>query len=459
MKITSLKQKIIRPYVVLIVVLQLSVLIIFNVLVNFYAYNQAEENLSQAAKRLRQDVSYANGAQNHDNRMPTHMLLPVLEKDDNMQIIIAENGQYNDIARGGEDKLPDNIVQKAGELTSTALEEEIVSFNVGGEYYHAMWINIDELPEGQTAIYISQGYFAEGFVAMVNVLMVLILLLSVVIFIVVSQKLAKGIAMPIQEISKTVKQMKTVEILNVSEDQNSIELKELATEINEMNERIYNYDKKQKAFLQNVSHELRTPLTSIQGYAEGIMQNVFEDKDSAMNVILHETKRITYIVDSILSLARMENFEGKYVMAKMNLCKLVSDCFEAIKGCAHGNNKEILINLPSEEININANEELLRQSIMNVLSNAIRHAENEVNVCVKTEKNRVSIIISDDGKGISEKDLPHIFERFYKGENGNCGLGLPIAKSSVEMMKGEITVKSKDNGAQFLMSFEKCDEG
>ncbi len=348
MKLLTLKQKITRPYVALIIVLQLFVLIVFNVLVNFYSYSQAEEDLSKAAERLKHDITYANGSQNNDNRIPPHMLLPVLEKGENMQIIIAENGQYTDISRGAEDKLPDSIVQKAGELTSKAQEKEIVSFNEGAEYYHAMWVEIEELPDGQTAIYISQGYFADGFVEMVNIFMVAILLLSVIIFVAVSQKLAKDIAMPIQQISKTVKKMKSVEIINVDEKQNSIELKELAIEINEMNERIYKHDKKQKALLQNVSHELRTPLTSIQGYAEGVIQNVFEDKSKAVNIILQETKRITAIVDSILSLARIENFEGKYIKTKVNLCNFINDCVVAVSGIAHKSNKEILLNLPKK---------------------------------------------------------------------------------------------------------------
>ncbi len=456
MKMLSLKQKITRPYVGLIIVLQLFVLIIFNLLVGLYAYGQAEENLSKVAKRLKQDISYANEPDNFDGKAPPHMLLGVFEQGENTQIIIKEDGQYTDFKRGGEESMPQSIMQKAGELTSNAKEEEIVSFNEGGEYYHAMWIDIEELPEGQTAIYISQGYFAEGFVEMVNVFMVLILLLSVIVFIAVSQKLAKDIAMPIQEISKTVKQMKSVEILNVNEAQNSFELKELAIEINEMNERIYNYDKKQKAFLQNVSHELRTPLTSIQGYAEGVMQNVFEDKDKAMSVILQETKRITYIVDNILSLARLENFEGKYKQGKVNLNEFVQNCVLAVDGLAQKNGKEINFVLPKQNVFVNANEELLRQSIFNILSNAVRHTEKKIDVRIKEDNKNVNILISDDGKGISETDLPHIFERFYKGENGNCGLGLPIAKASVEMMKGELTAKNTKQGAEFIISLSVC---
>ncbi len=451
MKMLSLKQKITGSYVILIIAIQIFVLVVFNILVSIYSYNQAEENLSRAAARLKQNVAFANGAQNPNDRMPPHMLLSVLEQGGNTQIIVNENGVYTDISRGNEDKLPTNVVQKAGELTSASAEEEIVSFYENGEYYHAMWMDIEELPEGQTAIYISAGYFADGFVDTVNIIMVAILLFSAIVFIVVSQKIAKDIAQPIQDISKTVKQMKSIERLNVSENQKSIELKELAIEINEMNERIYNYDKKQKMFLQNASHEFRTPLTSIQGYAEGMMQGVFEDKEKGMDVILEETKRLTKIVDGVLSLARIENFEGKYTKSKIDVNEFIQNSVVSISGIAVSNGKEVVLDVSKQNLFVNANEELLKQSIMHLISNALRHAKSKIVISVKEQNSKVVISVSDDGKGINEDDLPHIFERFYKGTDGEFGLGLSVAKAAIENMKGEISAKNSENGAEFII--------
>ncbi len=97
----------------------------------------------------------------------------------------------------------------------------------------------------------------------------------------------------------------------------------------------------------------------------------------------------------------------------------------------------------------------MRQSIVNILSNAIRHAKTEIYANVSCDEESVYITISDNGNGIEKEDLPHIFEKFYKGKNGNCGLGLPIAKASVEMMKGEITATNNEIGAEFMLKFNK----
>ncbi len=455
MKMPSLKQKITRPYVVLIIAVQLFVLMVFNVLVSRYSYNQAEENLSKSAIRLEQDALIANGDVNVNNEIPPIMLLNMLRQGDNTRVILSENGEFTDHPRPGETRLPENVIQQASEMTNKANDREIVSFYQGGEYYHAMKMDISILSEGQTAIYISAGYFADGFVEAVNTFMVVILLFSVIVFVIVSQKLAKGISHPIQKITNTVKKMKNIELVNVDENQKSIELKELAVEINDMNERIYNYDKKQKAFLQNASHELRTPLTSIQGYAEGMIEGVFEDKEKCIGIILEETKRLTKIVDDILSLARIENFDGKYINSKVNLCDFIVNCTTAITGLCTKNNKEIILNLPQNDIYINANDELLKQSITHLLSNAVRHAKNKIRIAVITDNKEVIVSICDDGKGISESDLPHIFERFYKGKDGNFGLGLCVAKSAIEHMNGELIANNGEIGAEFVIKLKE----
>ncbi len=155
MKMPSLKQKIIRPYVVLIIAVQLFVLAVFNILVSRYSYNQAEENLSRSAIRLEQDAVIANGDDAANDNIPPIMLLNMLRQGDNTRVIISENGEFTDYPRPGEKSLPENVVQHASEMTDKAADREIVSFYQGGEYYHAMKMDISILSEGQTAIYIS----------------------------------------------------------------------------------------------------------------------------------------------------------------------------------------------------------------------------------------------------------------------------------------------------------------
>ncbi len=449
MKKLHLKHKISRPYMCLIIALQVFVIIVFNLLVSTYSYNQAEIQLQKAATNLKKNIDFTRAEQPTSVQdFPPHILIRIIGQYENTQVIIVENGTLLEASRTGENNLSENAINKAIELTKDASESEIVSFTIQSEYYHAMWLDIETLPETQTAIYISAGHFADGFVEMVNIILISISLFIIVISLIISHKISKDIAQPIQEISNTVKKMKTDELSNLNENQNSIELTELATEINEMNYRIYNYDKQQKAFLQNVSHELRTPLTSIQGFAEGMQQGVFNDNNKTAGVIISEAERITKVLDNILALARIENFDKQYNFTNIDVCEYFNNNIETLNGLATKQNKVIIANIPDETLMLSTSKELLDQCAKNLITNALRHANSIVTLSVLYHEGHIIIKVKDDGNGISEKDLPHIFERFYKGKNGNIGLGLSIAKAAADSINAQIKAYN-DGGAVF----------
>ncbi len=449
MKKLHLKQKISRPYMCLIILLQLFVILVFNLLVSTYSYNQAEIQLQKAANNLQENIDFTQVEQpNPSQHLPPHVLLRVIGQYENTQVIIVENGAPLDMPKNGEANLSEDAINRAIELTQNVNENEIVSFTIQGEYYHAMWLDIEILTEEQTAIYISAGHFADGFVEMVNIILVGISLFVIIISLIISHKISKDIAQPIQEISGTVKNMKTDELSNLNENQSSLELTELATAINEMNYRIYSYDKQQKMFLHNVSHELKTPLTIIQGYAEGMQQGVFTDNEKNSSVLLCEAERITVILDSILALARIENFDKQYPFTDIYICEHLHNSLKNLNGLALKQNKVINTNIPDEKLVINASKELLDQCVNNLIANAIRHANSIVTLSVKSHEKNIIIKVKDDGNGIDEKDLPHIFERFYKGKNGNIGLGLSIAKAAADSINAKIKAYN-ENGAVF----------
>lgn len=102
-------------------------------------------------------------------------------------------------------------------------------------------------------------------------------------------------------------------------------------------------------------------------------------------------------------------------------------------------------------------EELLGKILENLLTNAIRYAKTTVTISVNSEEKQVAISVSDDGDGIDEKDLPHLFERCYKGRGGNFGIGLAIAHSAAEKMEGSLSAENRANGgAVFTLALRKC---
>ncbi|MCL2047848.1 MAG: HAMP domain-containing histidine kinase [Defluviitaleaceae bacterium] len=225
-----------------------------------------------------------------------------------------------------------------------------------------------------------------------------------------------------------------------------LEFVRLSTSMNDMSNMLKLYEDDQKKFFQNASHEMRTPLMSIKGYAEGILQGVF-CKDEAAQIILQEGQKMTELVSSLLYLSRQN--EMPEIISLVDIKNLAYNCRERVLPIAK--NRDITISISSPEgIIIETDEERLERAVINILANAIRHAKKEVHINCTHENGELKIEIKDDGDGIKPSELPHIFKRFYKGENGNIGLGLAISQEIVRGLGGGISVRN-EGGAVFLV--------
>ena len=223
------------------------------------------------------------------------------------------------------------------------------------------------------------------------------------------------------------------------------ELGALADSINKMASSLHEYDEAQKRFLQNSSHELKTPLMSIQGYAEGLKDGIFDKDSPALDIIIDESKRLKKIVDDLLLLSKLETLDDFYLFKSVSISRVIQEAVEKIHGAAVYDNKIIIVNqIPSGTIK--CDEDKLIQVFINVLGNAIRYAKSEIVLSVKKEEKEFLIIISDDGPGFKSEDLENVFDRFYKGVKGVTGLGLSIAKAIVERHAGTIIAYNMKKG-------------
>lgn len=220
-----------------------------------------------------------------------------------------------------------------------------------------------------------------------------------------------------------------------------------------MSTRLKDYDETQKQFMQNASHELRTPLMSIQGYAEGIENDVFPDPKEAAQVIKKESLRLNKLVTELLTLSRIENHTYTHDLQIFNLSDLILDYLQRVNGLLMKSHLSLKTEF-SENIFALLDEGLFSQTVINIISNAIRYAKNEIWIKTYLEtidgKEFSCVEISDDGEGIKSEELPHLFERFYKGSKGNFGLGLAISKSAMESMGGTLKAFNRQ-GAVFLL--------
>lgn len=210
--------------------------------------------------------------------------------------------------------------------------------------------------------------------------------------------------------------------------------------------------KKQEEFSADASHALRTPLSIINLEIEALkrtQKNIPPPYRKVLNSIRDEVLAMKGIVDGLLQIVRIGSFADKSHWSVFNLGMLAKDSLKQISPLA----KDKFIRFTSsieDGLNVFGSEEQIKQAIAILLDNAIKYTRDRGHVGMKAHKDNKSVIltVSDTGVGISEKDLPHIFERFYRGTNYNIepqkgtGLGLPIAQTIIKNHKGKISVKS-----------------
>ncbi|NMM64317.1 sensor histidine kinase [Clostridium sp. P21] len=241
-------------------------------------------------------------------------------------------------------------------------------------------------------------------------------------------------------------------------------MKELAVKVNNMADKLGNMEMMRQDFVSNVSHEIQSPLTSIQGFAV-LLQNENlspEEKKSYLGIIEMETKRLSKLSDNLLKLSALDCGTKELQIKTYDLSKQLRNIILSLEPQWSEKNIEFEIECP--HININADEELMSEVWINLLSNGIKFTpyESKMYVSIKSDVASIEVIIKDSGIGIREEEQKSIFERFYmvdksrKRELGGNGLGLAITKKIVDLHKGNIRVESEINkGASFIVSLPK----
>ncbi|KEQ25646.1 two-component system histidine kinase PnpS [Paenibacillus tyrfis] len=214
-------------------------------------------------------------------------------------------------------------------------------------------------------------------------------------------------------------------------------------------------------FVANVSHELKTPIAAVKGFAETLLAGALNDKETArsfLQIIFDESERLNRLIGDILELSKIESKRIPLQFSPVHLETFVGHCVNVMRTEAAKKSIELDMQVP-EDIYMEADEDRLRQILINLLSNGINYTPEGGKVKVKVEQllggtseaadDKVRFTIADTGIGIPKKDLPRIFERFYRVDkarsrsSGGTGLGLSIVKHLVELHKGTIRVESE----------------
>ena len=208
---------------------------------------------------------------------------------------------------------------------------------------------------------------------------------------------------------------------------------------------------RQQTFFQNASHELKTPLMAIQGYAEGIQAGVM-DTGSAAEVIMEESDRMTELVEELLDISKIDMGRQQLALSEMDIRELLYDSIRAVESAAAASGITIAPDFSEEPIMVKCDDTQMRRAVTNILTNGLRYARSELRLTCRADRRQVTIRIQDDGDGIAEADLPHIFDRFYMGRSGKSGIGLALTREIIHLHKGTIRARNGDTGAVFEIS-------
>lgn len=211
--------------------------------------------------------------------------------------------------------------------------------------------------------------------------------------------------------------------------------------------------------LSDISHQLKTPLTSIIVMVENILDDddmPLEIRREFLNDIKHNTNTISFLVQSLLKLSKLDAEAVKFRYEQVEVKSIVDECIKNTAVMA-----EILgvrLETDCNDIILNCDRKWLCEAVTNIIKNCIEHSHNG-NIKITADQNKLytKISIKDNGSGIAKEDLPHIFERFYKGKNSSddsVGIGLSLAKTIIEKQGGYISVSSELNkGSEFVIKF------
>lgn len=242
----------------------------------------------------------------------------------------------------------------------------------------------------------------------------------------------------------------------------SDEIGSLAAAINDLAKDLQHYRDTRQELFANVSHELRTPITYLEGYAKVLTDELYdteEEKKQYLNIIYQEAMRLNHLIHDLFELSKMEEGKINLTLEWADIKEIVDQCVNKVQLKVKEKGLSLQYNVSGEPPLAYIDGLRMEQVILNLFENAIRYTESgEIYVSLTADEMGNQIIVEDTGIGISEDELPYIFERFYRVEKsrsrefGGTGLGLAIVKKLIELQGGSIEVSSKTGrGTRFVI--------
>ena len=490
LKFKSVRFKLFFTMCVVILVIILSLVLINSiVLENFYIYSK-----TATIKQVYQKVNDYYNTENTNVDLETE--LKKIAYKNNFDILIKTDTNLIIFTSDREFLSSTYILKDINEIKSKSIEENETKINVKvttDEVNNISYMFLTGILDNGYVLYIRMPISPiEESVKISNTVLLMIGGITLVVAGIIASFISRKFTNPILQLNDIANKMAKLDFskkyrITDTED----EINELGRSINTMSDKLEatikelqknnielekdieeksKIDEMRKQFISDVSHELKTPIALIQGYAEGLIENVNSDEESRKfyaEVILDETNKMDKLVKQLLELMKLEYGKREFDNEKFNINELIN---EVLRKCSVMiNEKNIKVYFENKEpIYVYADEFYMDQIITNYLTNAIKHAEEvekETKIEIKVEKvsNKIRISVFNTGENIPEEDLQRIWGRFYKldssrnRQDGGSGIGLALVKAIMNNYQNEYGVKNKKNGVEFYFDMDISD--
>ena len=282
----------------------------------------------------------------------------------------------------------------------------------------------------------------------------------------------RSIAAPLVKLRRATQNIKEGNLDFTLEVEGADEFSELCRDFEEMRRRLKEsaeekvvLDKENKELISNISHDLKTPITAVKGYVEGIMDGVAdtpEKMDRYVRIIYNKTNEMDHLINELTFYSKIDTNRIPYVFSKLNVEDYFADCAEEVGLELETRGIQLYYaNYVDKDVLVIADGEQIRRVIYNIVSNAIKYMDKEkgvIQIRVKDVGDFIQVEIEDNGKGIAAKDLPNIFDRFYRTDvsrnssKGGSGIGLSIVRKIMEDHGGKVWATSRE-GIGTIMYF------
>ena len=274
----------------------------------------------------------------------------------------------------------------------------------------------------------------------------------------------KSILSPIGRLQEAAMQIRdgNLDFTIESEDDDEIgqlcqNFEEMRIRLKESTEEKIQYDKENKELISNISHDLKTPITAIKGYVEGIMDGVAsspEKLNKYIRTIYNKANDMDRLIDELTFYSKIDTNKIPYDFSKINVANYFKDCIDEVGLELEARGVELgYFNYVDEDVLVIADAEQMKRVINNIIGNSLKYMDKKhgiINIRILDVGDFVQIEIEDNGKGIGAKELPYIFDRFYRTDSsrnsskGGSGIGLSIVRKIVEDHGGKIWATSKE---------------